>query len=40
MMKKNHITRTILHLLYYFPLTLQQRRHILKHVTMQWVAPG
>ncbi|OKN03354.1 hypothetical protein AM337_005858, partial [Klebsiella pneumoniae] len=40
MMKKNHITRTIIaSAVYYFPLTLQQRRHILKRVTMQWVVP-
>ncbi len=40
MMKKNHITRTIIASAVLFSLTLQQRRHILKHVTMQWGAPG
>ncbi|SUH12455.1 Uncharacterised protein [Salmonella enterica subsp. enterica] len=40
MMKKNHITRTIIASAVLFPLTLQQRRHILKRVTMQWVVPG
>ncbi len=40
MMKKIILPAPSLHLLYYFPLTLQQRRHILKRVTMQWVVPG
>ncbi len=42
MMKKNHITRTIIAsaVLFSFNAAAAQRRHILKRVTMQWVAPG
>lgn len=40
MMKKNHITRTIIASAVLFSFNAAARRHILKRVTMQWVVPG